>query len=43
MAIAQSVPDKNRQSATAYHTVEENLSQDREQLKLTEVKFGSIL
>ena len=41
MAIAQSVPDKNRQSATAYHTVEENLSQDREQLKHDQVEFGS--
>lgn len=41
MAIAQSVPDKNQQSATAYHTVEENLSQDREQLKHDQVEFGS--
>lgn len=41
MAIAQSVPDKNRQSATAYHTVEENLSQDRERLKHDQVEFGS--
>lgn len=40
MAIAQSVPDKNRQSATAYHTVEDNLSQDREQLKHDQVEFG---
>lgn len=41
MAIAQSVPDKNQQSATAYHTVEENLSQGREQLKHDQVEFGS--
>lgn len=41
MAIAQSVPDKNQQSATAYHTVDEDLSQDREQLKHDQVEFGS--
>lgn len=41
MAIAQSVPDKNQQSATAYHTVEENLSQDHEQLNRDQVAFGS--
>ncbi|MGF0013608.1 fibrinogen-binding adhesin SdrG C-terminal domain-containing protein [Limosilactobacillus reuteri] len=41
MAIAQSVPDKNQQSATAYHTVDEDLSQDREQLKHDQVAFGS--
>lgn len=41
MAIAQSVPDKNQQSATAYHTVEENLSQDHKQLNRDQVAFGS--
>ena len=41
MAIAQSVPDENQQSATAYHTVDEDLSQDREQLKHDQVEFGS--
>jgi hypothetical protein len=41
MAIAQSVPDKNQQSATAYHTVDEDLSQDREHLKHDQVEFGS--
>ena len=41
MAIAQSVPDKNQQSATAYHTVDEDLSKDREQLKHDQVEFGS--
>ncbi|MCC4381414.1 fibrinogen-binding adhesin SdrG C-terminal domain-containing protein [Limosilactobacillus reuteri] len=41
MAIAQSVPDENQQSATAYHTVDKNLSQDREQLKHDQVEFGS--
>lgn len=41
MAIAQSVPDENQQSATAYHTVDKNLSQDREQLKYDQVEFGS--
>ncbi len=41
VAIAQSVPDKNQQSATAYHTVEENLSQDHEQLNRDQVAFGS--
>lgn len=41
MAIVQSVPDKNQQSATAYHTVDEDLSQDREQLKHDQVEFGS--
>ena len=38
---AQSVPDKNQQSATAYHTVEENLSQDHKQLNRDQVAFGS--
>lgn len=41
MAIAQSVPDENQQSATAYHTVDEGLSQDHEQLKHDQVEFGS--
>lgn len=41
MAIAQSVPDENQQSATAYHTVDEDLSQGREQLKHDQVEFGS--
>lgn len=41
MAIAQSVPDENQQSATAYHTVDEDLSKDREQLKHDQVEFGS--
>lgn len=41
MAIAQSVPDENQQSATAYHTVDEDLSQDHEQLKHDQVEFGS--
>lgn len=41
MAIAQSVPDKNQQSATAYHTVDKDLSQDREQVKHDQVEFGS--
>lgn len=41
MAIVQSVPDKNQQSATAYHTVDEDLSQDREQLRHDQVEFGS--
>ena len=41
MAIAQSVPDENQQSATAYHTVEENLSQDHKQLNRDQVAFGS--
>lgn len=41
MAIAQSVPDKKQQSATAYHTVEENLSQDHKQLNRDQVAFGS--
>ena len=41
MAIAQSVPDKNQQSATAYHTVEENLSQVHKQLNRDQVAFGS--
>lgn len=41
MAIAQSVPDKNQQSATAYHTVEENLSRDHKQLNRDQVAFGS--
>lgn len=41
MAIAQSVPDENQQSATAYHTVDEDLSQDHEQLKYDQVEFGS--
>ncbi|MCW3763011.1 fibrinogen-binding adhesin SdrG C-terminal domain-containing protein [Weissella confusa] len=41
MAIAQSVPDENQQSATEYHTVEENLSQDHKQLNRDQVAFGS--
>lgn len=41
MAIAQSAPDKNQQSATAYHTVEENLSRDHKQLNRDQVAFGS--
>lgn len=41
MAIAQSVPDENQQSATAYHTVDEDLSQNREQVKHDQVEFGS--
>lgn len=41
MAIAQSVPDKNQQSATAYHTVDEDLSQDHKQLNRDQVAFGS--
>ncbi|QDR71686.1 hypothetical protein FOD75_00430 [Limosilactobacillus reuteri] len=41
MVIAQSVPDKNQQSATAYYTVEENLSQDHKQLNHDQVAFGS--
>lgn len=41
MAIAQSVPDKNQQSSTAYHTVEENLSQDHKRLNRDQVAFGS--
>ncbi|MDL2057237.1 fibrinogen-binding adhesin SdrG C-terminal domain-containing protein [Limosilactobacillus reuteri] len=41
MAIAQSVPDENQQSATAYHTVDKDLSQDREQVKHDQVEFGS--
>lgn len=41
MAIAQSVPDENQHSATAYHTVEENLSRDHKQLNRDQVAFGS--
>lgn len=41
MAIAQSIPDENQQSATAYHTVDKDLSQDREQVKHDQVEFGS--
>ncbi len=41
MTIAQSVPDENQQSATAYHTVDEDLSKAREQLKHDQVEFGS--
>ncbi|MCC4502574.1 fibrinogen-binding adhesin SdrG C-terminal domain-containing protein [Limosilactobacillus reuteri] len=41
MAFAQSVPDENQQSATTYHTVDEDLSQDHEQLKHDQVAFGS--
>lgn len=41
MTIAQSIPDKNQQSATAYHTVEETLSQDHKQLSRDQIAFGS--
>ena len=41
MAVAQSVSDENQHSATAYHTVEENLSRDHKQLNRDQVAFGS--
>lgn len=41
MTIVQSIPDKNQQSATAYHTVEETLSQDHKQLSRDQIAFGS--
>lgn len=41
MTIAQSISDKNQQSATAYHTVEETLSQDHKQLSRDQIAFGS--
>lgn len=41
MTIAQSIPDKNQQSRTAYHTAEENLSQEPDQLNYDQVEFGS--
>lgn len=41
MTIAQSIPDKNQQSATVYHTVEETLSQDHKQLSRDQIAFGS--
>lgn len=41
MAVAQNVPDENQQSATAYHAVEEDLSQGHKQLNRNQVEFGS--
>lgn len=41
MAVAQSVSDENQHSATAYHAVEEDLSQDHKQLNRNQVEFGS--
>ena len=41
MAVAQSVSDENQHSATAYHAVEEDLSQGHKQLNRNQVKFGS--
>lgn len=41
MAVAQSVSDENQHSATAYHAVEEDLSQGHKQLNRNQVEFGS--
>ncbi len=41
MAVAQNVPDENQHSATAYHAVEEDLSQGHKQLNRNQVEFGS--
>lgn len=40
MAVAQSVSDENQHSATAYHAVEEDLSQGHKQLNRNQVEFG---
>ncbi|CUR36710.1 fibrinogen-binding adhesin SdrG C-terminal domain-containing protein [Limosilactobacillus reuteri] len=41
MAVAQSVSDENQHSATAYHAVEEDLSQGHKQLNRNQVEFES--